>query len=496
MIRQQSFFNAVKWAYTANWGEKAFSALFTFLLAALLGPRAFGVVSLAMVYIAFVQMLLNQGLMAALVQRKELDAEHLDAVFWTNVSLSLGLAGLSVLFSRWWAGANHLPELVAIISTLSVCIPIGGLAIVQIARLQRQMDFKTLSLCANASVVVGGVVGVTMAYGGYGVWALVGQQIAKDICTLGLLWKQGDWRPRARFSWSHLRDLMGFSTSNFVSQLAIFFDAQSGAILMGALFGPIPVGLYRIAERLVNSVTAVATTSIQSVSLPEFSRLQDKPEELRASIMTCIRLAATVTLPALAGLFMVSSTIMGIMGPKWVLASGVLKILSILGMLTLFTMFTGPLLQALSRPHHLAVLEWSRTLIGTALLVSAGLWVRNSNLQWQVDAIALTRFALGALFVTPVFLYLLIALGRISVRDFAKSITPSVLAAMSVFASVWYPARILAETKPLFQLGVITLIGASCGIATLLFLDKQLRNALFALLQRRARNLAASLQVG
>jgi uncharacterized membrane protein YfcA len=135
-------------------------------------------------------------------------------------------------------------------------------------------------------------------------------------------------------------------------------------------------------------------------------------------------------------------------------------------------------------------------LIGTALLVSAGLWVRNSNLQWQVDAIALTRFALGALFVTPVFLYLLIALGRISVRDFAKSITPSVLAAMSVFASVWYPARILAETKPLFQLGVITLIGASCGIATLLFLDKQLRNALFALLQRRARNLAASLQVG
>lgn len=497
MSRQRSFLNAVRWAYTANWGERAFSALFTFLLAALLGPRDFGVVSLAMVYIAFVQMLLNQGLMAALVQRKELAAEHLDAVFWTNVSLSLGLAGLSVLFSRWWAATNHLPELVAIISTLSVCIPIGGLAIVQVACLQRHMDFKTLSLCANASVVVGGVVGVTMAYGGYGVWSLVGQQIAKDVCALGLLWKRGDWRPRARFSWKHLRDLMGFSTSNFVSQLAIFFDAQSGAILMGSLFGPIPVGLYRIAERLVNSVTAVATTSIQSVSLPEFSRLQDKPEELRVSIMTCIRLAATVTLPALAGLFVVSNTIMTIMGPKWALASGVLKILSILGMLTLFTMFTGPLLQALSRPQHLAALEWTRTLIGIGLLVGAGLWARNNTMQWQVTAIALARFAIGAIFVTPVFVYLIIRLGQISIRDLAKSIAPSVLTALSVCASVFllHSVAVLTETSPFGKLAIDVLFGGAIGLTTLLFLDKQLRGALYAFVQRRLGNSATTNQV-
>ena len=79
---------------------------------------------------------------------------------------------------------------------------------------------------------------------------------------------------------------MGFSTSNFVSQLAIFLDAQGGAILMGALFGPVAVGLYRLAERLVSSVTSVTTSSIQAVSLPEFSRLQDNPAELRKSIIS------------------------------------------------------------------------------------------------------------------------------------------------------------------------------------------------------------------
>ena len=119
------------------------------------------------------------GLLAAMIQRKDLDREHSNTVFCTNVMLSVILAGLSILFSRWWAAINHLPELIAIISTLSLCIPIEGLAIVQIALLQRKMDFRTLSLRANASVLLGGAVGVTMAYSGYGVWSLVGQQIAR-----------------------------------------------------------------------------------------------------------------------------------------------------------------------------------------------------------------------------------------------------------------------------------------------------------------------------
>src|SRR4051812_14255219 len=188
MASQRSFLNALKWAYSANWGEKAFSSVFTFALAAMLGPRDFGVVSIALIYIAFIQMLLNQGLLAALVQKKNLEASHLDTVFWTNLAFSLSLAGISILLSGWWGRVNHLPELGFVISALSVCIPIEGLAIVQVAVLQRDMDFKSLALRTNASVVLGGVVGVVMALAGYGIWALVAQQIVKDILALLLLW--------------------------------------------------------------------------------------------------------------------------------------------------------------------------------------------------------------------------------------------------------------------------------------------------------------------
>ena len=93
-----------------------------------------------------------------------------------------------------------------------------------------------------------------------------------------------------------------------------------------------PVGLYRLADRIMNSVVAACTSSIQAVSLPEFSRLQDKPTELRRSALTCIRLSSTVTLPALAGVAAASDTLMATLGPKWIPAADVLNVLCVLGM--------------------------------------------------------------------------------------------------------------------------------------------------------------------
>src|SRR5207245_1310211 len=154
---------------------------------------------------------------------------------------------------------------------------------------------------------------------------------------------------------------------NFIAQLGIFADSQTGSILLGLLFGPIAVGLYRLADRIMSSVLVAATCSIQWVSLPQFSRIQDQPAELRNSVLTCIRLSSTVTLPALALVAAVSGPLMATLGPEWLPAAYVLKILCVLGMLLMFAFFTGPLLQALARVRLVAVLEWARTLAGVIL---------------------------------------------------------------------------------------------------------------------------------
>jgi O-antigen/teichoic acid export membrane protein len=494
MPGQKSFLHSVKWAYTANWGERAFSALFTFILAAVLGPREFGVVSIALIYITFLQMFLDQGLVAALIQRPNLEQEHMDAVFWMDLILSFVLVGISILLSRWFGAINHAPQVALVISVLSACIPIEAMTIVQKSLLSREMDFKSLSIRTNGSVLISGVVGIGMAYTGFGVWALVGQQLTRDLSALVLLWKLSPWRPRLEFSWKHLKELMGFSISTFIAQLANFADAQIGSILLGVLFGPVAVGLYRLADKFMNSVVVMATSSIQAVSLPEFSRHQNDPVELRKSALSCIRLSSAVTLPALAGLAAVSGPLMATIGPQWAPASNVLKVLCGVGMFVMFAYFTGPLMQALSRPHELAVLEWVRTGVGIAFLVAACLLLRGSSLNWQIMGVAVARFASVALIVAPAFLYILMRLCGISFRDLAGSVAPAAIASGSLVTVValFHGLRWLPQSRPLNVLAEEIVLGGIVGSAVLLSLDHELRGAIVSLLKKAMRRQTAS----
>lgn len=501
MPRKKSFQNAIKWAYTGNWGNTGLSALFTFILAGILGPRDFGMLAICVVYITFLQMFLDQGLAAALIQREEIEQEHLDAVFWLDLALGVMLVLLSLACSRKWAAANHSPEIARIIPVLSLSIILEALSVVQTALLRREMDFRSLALRTNIAVSSGGLVGVAMALSGFRVWSLVGQQVVRDSTALILLWKLSPWRPRIEFSWRHLKGLMGFSVPNFTAQLGIFAGNQADSVVLGLFFGPIAVGLYRLAARLVNSVVVVATSSIQAVSLPEFSRLQADPPELRKSVLTCIRLSSAVTLPALAGLATASPALMATVGPKWTPASGVLSILSALAMFVVFSYFTGPLLQALGRPRHLAALEWTRTVLGIAVLVIAGLLVRNSSVAGQISGIAAARFAMGVLFVTPVFIYLLIRLSGVRLREILATIAPSALSGLAVAACVtalgfsgWQP-----HGRPLGLLITEVALGGTVGIFVLLAVDTELRRSVQGLLLRtlgRATSRASATALG
>jgi PST family polysaccharide transporter len=478
MSQQQSFRSAVKWAYAMNWGEQAFSALFTFFLAALLGPSEFGTVAMALIYISFLQMFLNQGFAAALIQRKDLRSEHLDSVFWLNLAAGLVLMGLSVAFSGWWARVNHLPDLAPILCVLSIAIPIESLTIVQRAILQREMDFRSLSVRSNVAVLAGGLVGITLAYRGFGAWALVAQLLVKDVVALGLLWKLSHWRPRMRFCVSSMKELLGFSSATFTGQLGYFANTQSDALLMGLFFGPVPVGLYRLADRLITIITQVAISSLQVVSFPNFSRLQHDRSELRKAVLSCIRMSATLMIPALAGLAVTSDLVMAAIGPQWALAADALKILCIVGIVRTLSYFVGPMLQAIGKPNLLAGVEWTHAVVGVGALVVAANLLQNYSTWGQVVGIAGTRFATGVLFLTPLVLYLLKRYCRITLGALATTMLPSVVAASSVVAVVigLNATGVLNSARPILSLLVAVPLGALVGVSVLWILDSQLRS--------------------
>jgi O-antigen/teichoic acid export membrane protein len=271
---------------------------------------------------------------------------------------------------------------------------------------------------------------------------------------------------------------MGFSASNFLAQLGVFANGQAGVVVLGLLSGPIPVGLYRLAERVMNSVLAAAAASIQAVSLPEFSRRQDDPAQLRGSVISLVRLSCMVTLPALAGLSVVSPHLTLTMGSKWSPASPVLTVLCIVGMTQVFALFTGPLLQALNRPLQLAALEWARTLLSISTFALAGYLVRAASAGVQATGVALAQLATGALIVAPVYLFILAKLCNVGLVEIAGAVAPSATAA-AVTAGVVVllgSSGLVASQRPAAALAVEVVLGGASGILALVWLDRQVRH--------------------
>jgi len=168
---------------------------------------------------------------------------------------------------------------------------------------------------------------------------------------------------------------------------------------------------------------------------------------------------------------------MATLGAQWIPAADVLKVLCALGMVIIFAYFTGPLLQALGRPHILAVLEWARTGLGVCLVIAAGLIVRHARVEMQILALAVARLLTGALVITPVFLYTLMRLTKLTVREFIRSIAPSLSSSACIVAAVLVVRsfHFLSAYKPAFVLAVEIICGVLAGLPVLLGLDSQLR---------------------
>jgi hypothetical protein len=233
----------------------------------------------------------------------------------------------------------------------------------------------------------------------------------------------------------------------------------------------------------MNTVVGMAVSSIQHVSLPQFSRFQDRPNELRNSVRVCIQMSAWTSIPALTGLAVISGSLMDTIGPSWAPATDALKVLCVYGVAVVLGCFTVPLMQARGKTPQVALLEWARTLIGLILVAGAGLLVRNGSIQMQVTSIAAGRLlVMGA--VTPIFLYLLMKLADISIRDLVVLIIPSGLASIGVIISIVlfrYAGPVIS--KPLTQLIGEIFVGGITGLTVLLSTDAQLRMSIRKLLK-------------
>lgn len=447
------------------------------VLAAMLGPRAFGVIAMALVFTNFIEMIQQQGMMPAIISRRTLEDRHADTAFWMVLGAGIICTALGVLAAPLWAGLNDLPELTPVIQVLALSVPLTSSVVVHEAILRRQLKFKKLAIRSWASVLAGGLAGVGAAVAGWGVWALVVQQLVMNAVSVAVYWGVSSWRPRMRFSGEAARDLWRYAARSSSSSLGLFLGGRVDIILAGALFGPVLVGLYRMGHRLATMVIDVTARSMQAVSLPGLASVQDDSAAFADRLLRMQRTTCALALPILGVLAGVAPALEHLLGPEWSGTAVAIRILAVGQALTAMTLLLGPALQARGRPGALALIMWLwSSLTAGALVLAASLGPPSDRLAVLCWAIVVASGAAGTVLVvvgSRVFGIPIVKILRVYV--------PSVVAGLSAVGAAT-GVTMLISTTSLVAAVAASLAGATVAVVVLALLDPVVRTFLGPLL--------------
>ncbi len=318
---------------------------------------------------------------------------------------------------------------------MSALLPTQGLILVQEAILRRDMSFRPLAVRNTIASVIGGLLGVVAAFLGLGVWALVIQQLGTALAKLGLLWSVTDWRPRFRFSTSHLRDLLSFSTGSFLTSIGVFVNNQADGLFVGMFFGPAAIGLYRFAQRMMTQVLALslAGPSMVSVALPALSRFQSDRAEFTDELRRLVHVAVATSVPLFGILAAVADPLMQLLGDQWVPAVTAVQLLCVVGAVQALSSLVQPVLQGLGHPHRQAVLTWVLAAFSAGSFIAVGILLQGAELTRQVNLLAWSRAAVYVGVLLPVTLHVFSRYGRLRLRDTWALSWPSLLSAIGAW---------------------------------------------------------------
>lgn len=471
---QKKAIRGIAWSAVASWGSQAAQFLTILVLARLLVPQDFGLVSLANIFIHFIQALIGAGFSDAIVQRDDLEPEHLDTAFWINLAIGAGLTAIGVGSSGIIAGLFHQPQLTPIIICSSFNVLINALGAIHEALLRRKLAFKLLAYRKLVGIIAGSIVGIGLAFQGWGVWSLVFQILIGNLFDVVLLWISSQWLPKFRVSLRHLGDLFQFGINVVGNGILVFFSNRSDDFIIGYFLGVEILGYYTIAFKLLVVVTQLFGQTIQKVILPIFSRLQSDLSELRQAFHSSTQLLNLLAFPVFLSMFILSPQLVVVLfGDQWEPSILPMQILSFVGIIDSAAYFSGPVFMAKGKPEILFKLLLFHTVI--TVLAFLGIVFQG------IAAIALARVATTAI-LFGVGLFLLKRLISLDLKLYFKNLfTPAVGSLLMGLSMVLVNFFLKPYTNAVVLLVACSSVGAITYLFSIMVLEPKLIQKLYGL---------------
>lgn len=316
-LKQKSY-KALAWDFIGRLSGQTVGFVISVILARLLSPEDFGILAMVNVFIAISNSFLDMGMGLALIQKKDVNEKHYSSVFFFNISVGLFLT-ICLFFTSGFLASFYKKDIIKdVTQVMSLLFIINAFGNVSKIKLRKNLDFKILFNSNMLSAVTSGIVGVAMAFNGFGIWSLVLQSLLTPLIANLYLFFNLRWSPKLKLYINELKELWPFGFRMFIAGFIDVAYGQLDSLIIGKLFSPLKLGFYYRAKSFNNYIVSYTAGSLLNILLPVISNLQDQQERLKNLVFKSMHLICLVTF-YLTGLFYLSgSDIIHILfGSKW-----------------------------------------------------------------------------------------------------------------------------------------------------------------------------------
>lgn len=306
------------WKLLERFGVSGVQFVLQIILARLLDPKHYGVLSLMLIFTTIANVFIQNGFNTALIQNKDVTEEDFSSVFWVSLGVSIVLYGVVFFVSPFIGAFYAMPDIVLPLRVLALGLIPGALNSVQLAKVGREMDFKKVFLSNIGGIIFSGLAGIVLAYFGAGLWALVAQHLLNIAVACIVMLFTVKWFPRFFINWKRVIILFSYGWKLLVSSLidTVYQDIRS--LVIGKKYDEGTLGYYNRGKQFPQFLINAVNGTVQSVMLPAMSEKQDDKKQVKVLTRHSIMLSSYILLPMMAGLAGVAEPVVRLLlTDKW-----------------------------------------------------------------------------------------------------------------------------------------------------------------------------------
>ena len=460
---------SVAWSMAEKVGTVLLQLVVSIVVARRLMPDDYGVMAILTVFSAVALIIVDSGFSQALIRDAEPSDNDCKSVFGFNVAMSVAAYAVLTLFSPLLARWYDAPMLSRIAPVLFLLLPVNALGVVQNTILTRRFRFDIISKIVFASSLVSGLLAVTMALCGCGVWSLVAQRLSQMCVKSALLWYCGGWRPTCVNGWcmEPLKRLSPFGLRILFTDLVNTIYANVASLFVGRM-SVTTLGFFNQAQKLKDVPVLAMTQSVQNVTFPALSKIGSDERKFAESCRQLMMMTAFVMFPVMAGLAAVADDIFALLGEQWMPTVPYFRVLSLTGLFAplasvplnvlkvrsdggavvraeIIKKVFMTLMLAVTIPIGVGALTWGLALSAAVdLAVNVTIARRYSQFGWQM----LLRTLLPVAVVTTVmYAVIVLLLGALPDAGTALRLTAGVAVGVMVYAGLSLSCRLEAAAE-------------------------------------------------